>query len=73
MEAEGGTSPAGSECGLSGWPTDHAEFGWWVVPVGDDLWQPYTSFRHGMIYSQEPLGDPVSTSKALKLMRLGRE
>lgn len=77
MEEEGGGGADRSkgrltEPGLSGWPAEHAEFGWWVYQVGPDLWQPITSFRHGMIYSQEPLGVPVSTSKALKLMRLGR-
>ena len=60
MEAEGSSGAAGGESGLSGWPANHFEIGYWVIPAEGGQWMVMTDFRYGMIYSQEPLGGPVT-------------
>ena len=66
---EGRVTPV--EFGLSGWPTDHVEFEWWLVKQDDGGWRPISSMRYGMIYSEDwLLTESLSLEQAIWFMQL---
>jgi hypothetical protein len=83
MEAEGNEGTAGGEgrveavpvtrgAGTSPedmWPQEHFVLEFWVVPIGNDMWQHVTSSRLGSLYRQQVVGPPMTREAAETYMK----